>query len=203
MNKILLVGAGGHAKACIDVIETQGIFSIVGLVEKPTITMRKIFNYDIIGTDNDLGELFNNIKHALVTVGQIKNPNTRINLYSALKSLGYTLPVIVSNNAHVSKHAKIDEGTIIMHGVVVNAGARIGINCIINNQSLIEHDAVISDHCHIATGAIINGEAKVGEGSFIGSGVVINHRINIGRNCVIGSGSVIKTNIPDNQLNKN
>ena len=34
MDKILLIGAGGHARACIDVIETSNQFEISGLVEK-------------------------------------------------------------------------------------------------------------------------------------------------------------------------
>ena len=34
MDKILLIGAGGHARSCIDVIETVGQFRIAGLIEK-------------------------------------------------------------------------------------------------------------------------------------------------------------------------
>jgi len=203
MNEILLIGAGGHARACVDVIEQEGRFRIAGFIEKSVYKSEKILGYFVIGNDDDLQKMHQKYKYALVTVGQIKTPKVRIKIFKALKSIGYTLPVIVSPNAYISKHARIDEGTIILHGVVVNAGARIGRNCIINNHSLIEHDALIGDHCHIATGTIINGEVKVGEGSFIGSGVVINHRIRIDRNCVIGSGSIIKINIPDNQLIKN
>jgi len=31
---IILIGAGGHTRACIDVIEHEGQFRIAGLVEK-------------------------------------------------------------------------------------------------------------------------------------------------------------------------
>ena len=34
MDNILLIGAGGHARSCIDVIELAGQYKIVGLVEK-------------------------------------------------------------------------------------------------------------------------------------------------------------------------
>ncbi len=34
MDKIILVGAGGHARSCIDVIELTGFYKIAGLVEK-------------------------------------------------------------------------------------------------------------------------------------------------------------------------
>ena len=34
MNDIILIGAGGHARACIEVIESGGQYKIAGLVEK-------------------------------------------------------------------------------------------------------------------------------------------------------------------------
>ena len=34
MKKIILIGAGGHCVSCIDVIEMQRKFKIVGLIDK-------------------------------------------------------------------------------------------------------------------------------------------------------------------------
>jgi len=203
MDEIILVGAGGHARSCMDVIELSGQFKIAGLVEKDNAAGQENLVYPVIGTDDDLPSLRQKYRYALVTVGQIKSPKPRKKLYDLVKKLDFKLPVIKSLLSYVSKHANIGEGTIIMHGAIVNANAKIGKSCIINNHSLIEHDAVIADHCHVATGAIINGEVEVGEGTFIGSGVVTNQYITIGKNCVIGSGSILKHNIPDNQLIKN
>lgn len=203
MDKIILIGAGGHARSCIDVIEQEGQFRIAGLVEKDDSTAANNIGYTVIGVDDDLETLRQKYTYALVTVGQIKSPETRIKIYKMLKALEYQLPVVISPLAYVSKHAEICEGTIIMHGVIVNAGARIGANCIINNKALVEHDAIIGDHCHIATGAIINGEVKVSEGTFIGSGVVTKQTISIGESCIIGAGCVIKKDVPDNQVVKN
>ena len=31
-NKLILIGAGGHARSCIDVIEQEGKFKITGIV---------------------------------------------------------------------------------------------------------------------------------------------------------------------------
>lgn len=200
MDKIILIGAGGHARACIDVIEQEGQFRIAGLVEKDESTTENNIGYPVIGVDDDLETLRQKYTYALVTVGQIKSPETRIKIYKMLKALEYQLPVVISPSAYVSKHAEICESTIIMHGAIVNASARIGTNCIINNKALIEHDAKIGDHCHIATGAIVNGEVEVGEGTFIGSGVVTKQTISIGKRCIIGAGCVIKKDVPDNQV---
>jgi len=203
MDKILLIGAGGHAHSCIDVLEEENQFEIAGLIEKGESISNESLGYPVIGTDDDLKVLRQQYKNALVTVGQIKSPAIRVKLYQLLKELDFTLPVIVSSHAYVSKHAQIGEGSIIMHGVIINANAIIGNNCIINNRALIEHDAVIGDHCHIATGAIINGAVSVGNETFIGSGVVTKQCISIGNQCVIGAGSIIKKDIESNQIIKN
>ena len=197
MDKILLVGAGGHAKACADVIELEGKFSIAGFVERPNQLFNDLIEYQYIGSDNDLEELFKIYNYALVTVGQIKSTSVRKRLYDQLRSIGYLLPIIISPLAYVSKHASIGEGTIVMHNAVVNTVAQIGRNCIINNKSLIEHDSVIGDHCHISTGAIVNGEVKIGNGTFIGSGAVIHNDITIGCNCIISAGTVVRKPVAD------
>lgn len=202
MDEIILIGAGGHARACIDVIELSGRFKLAGLIEKEKVNNQKNLGYPIIGTDNDLQDLRQKYDYALITVGQIKSPKIRIRLYDILNQLNYFLPSIISPKAYVSKHAQIEAGAIIMHGAIVNARAKIGKNCIINNTALIEHDAIIGDHCHIATGAIVNGEVSVGSESFVGSGVVTKQCISIGNNCIIGAGAILNSDVEPNQLIK-
>jgi len=197
-EKIVLIGGGGHCKSCIDVIEQYGTFRIVGIVDVPEKLHQKILGYEIIATDDDLPDLVTEYENFLITLGQIKSPEKRIKLFETLKESEARFPVIISPLAYVSKHAKIGEGTIIMHYALVNAGAKIGKNCIINTRALIEHDAVIADHCHIATGAVINGGVKVGSGTFFGSNAVSKEYVEIGENAVIGCGAKITKNVPPN-----
>ena len=185
---ILLVGAGGHARACIDVIELEGRLTVAGLVGLPHEVGTRMLGYPVLGTDADLPGLLGDCAHALVAVGQIKTPEPRMRLFDLLEQSGCALPVIVSPRAHVSKHAKVGAGTIVMHGAVVNAGAVVGRNCIINSQALVEHDAVIADHCHVATAAAINSGVHIGAGTFIGSNSSVRQCINIGERCLIGMG---------------
>jgi len=203
MDEIILVGAGGHAQSCMDVIELTGLHKIMGLVEKDDAQRQESLGYPVIGTDDDLLDLRKKYEYALITVGQIKSAATRIRLFQRLQGLHYHLPVIVSPKAYVSKHAQIGEGSIVMHSAIVNANAKVGKNCIINNKALIEHDAIVGDHCHIATGAIVNGKVTVGNECFIGSGVVIKQTVTIGANCIIGAGVIVKRNIEPDQIIKN
>lgn len=197
MKDIVLIGAGGHAASCIDVIESEGRFRIAGLVGVASELHQRLCGYEVIATDEELRELAKEYQCALITVGQIKSGEGRIRLYQKACEAGFEMPVIVSPHARVSSHASVGAGSIIMYGALANANARVGSNCIINSHALIEHDVEVGDHCHISTGAILNGNVRVGAASFIGSGAVIKHGVSIGSACLIGMASAIRNDLPN------
>ncbi|UVT16850.1 MAG: acetyltransferase [Nitrospira sp.] len=190
--RLIVIGAGGHAHACIDVIERCGAYEIVGLVGLPGELHTEQFGYRVIGTDSELPGLAKDCSHAIVAVGHIRSPAVRIHLYQRAVELGLQLPTIASPTAYVSRHAVLGPGTIVMHGAIINAGARIGNNCIINTRAIVEHDVTVADHCHVSTGAILNGNVTVGAGSFIGSGTIVKEGISIGANCIMGMGLAVR-----------
>jgi sugar O-acyltransferase (sialic acid O-acetyltransferase NeuD family) len=194
---ILVVGVGGHARACVDVIEQERRFSVAGLVGQPCELGTTILGYPVLGTDEDLGALVPRYRSALVAVGQIKSPQPRIRLFELLEAHGAMLPTIVSPYAYVSRHATVGAGSIVMHGAIVNAGATVGRNCIINSHALVEHDVVVRDHCHISTSAAVNGGVRVGAGTFIGSGSCVRQGLTIGEFCLIGMGQRVLVDCDD------
>ncbi len=192
LKKLLLIGGGGHCRSVIDVIEKQGEYQIIGIVDLKEKIGHRILNYEIIGSDEDLPQLRSLCEHALVTIGHIYNAEPRKRLYYLLKTHGFKLPVIISPLAYVSKYSIVEEGTVVMHFAVVNSNSKIGKNCIVNSKALIEHDCEVEDHCHISTGAILNGGAKVKTGSFIGSGAVCVENTVIPENSFVKAGSLFK-----------
>jgi sugar O-acyltransferase (sialic acid O-acetyltransferase NeuD family) len=195
--KIILIGAGGHCHACIDVIEHQNEYVIAGLIGMPEEINTKHLGYKVIATDDDLPQLANIYQYALITVGQINSPRRRIDLYKRVSSLGFQLPTIVSTSTHVARSVAIGAGTIVLHGAIINAGSSIGENCIINTCAIIEHDTFIDSHCHISTGAILNGNVRVGKGSFVGSGSIVKEGVRIGNECLVGMGLSVRHDIQD------
>ena len=202
MKKIVLIGAGSHAHACVDVIEQCKKYSIIGLISENKKLIAKVLGYPLIGTDQKLKKISKKIRNAIISVGQIKTSKIRINLYEKAIEAGFKFPVIISPYAYVSPRAKIGEGTIVMHGAVVNAKAIVGKNCILNTNCVIEHDATIYDHCHVSTGAILNGKVSLGRGSFVGSGSIIKQGVEIRKNCVIGANIFLRKNITSNTVYK-
>ncbi len=197
MKPLLLLGGGGHCHACIDVIESERNHQIAGIVLPTAGEHADVMGYSVIGADEDLPALLQRIPNAIITVGQIKSAAIRITLFALLRNYGAHLPVIQSPLSYCSRYAVIGQGTILMHGCLVNARAHVGANCIVNSQALIEHDVEIADHCHISTGAKVNGGVRIGMGTFVGSGSILKEGISLGNRVIIGAGQLISRDIPD------
>lgn len=185
---LILVGAGGHCRSCIDVIVLEGRYVIAGIVGRTEERGAQVLGHVVNHVDDDLPGLVAQGHSFLITIGQIGAPGRRRELFERLSSLGATFATVVSPRSYVSSHARVGVGTIVMHHALINASASVGANCIINSKSLVEHDAVIGDHAHVATTAVVNGGAVVGEDSFIGSGAVLKELV------AVPPGSFIKAN---------
>jgi sugar O-acyltransferase (sialic acid O-acetyltransferase NeuD family) len=200
VEPILLIGAGGHCKSCIDVLSTLDNYQAVGIVDKKVSNVNEVLGIKVIGTDSDLELLIQKYTNVLIAVGQIKSPDLRIKLFQSAKSLGALFPVVLSPTAQIAQSALIEEGTICFHQTIINASANVGKNCIINNKALIEHDTQIGSHCHISTGSLINGGVVIEDGCFIGSGSILHEGVKVGAGSVIGAGIVVKEDVPSGSL---
>jgi len=69
MEKIILIGGGGHCRSLIDVIEQERKFQIAGVIDRQELLGTKVLSYEVIGNDDDLYELARKYKYALITVG--------------------------------------------------------------------------------------------------------------------------------------
>jgi sugar O-acyltransferase (sialic acid O-acetyltransferase NeuD family) len=191
MKQLVLIGSGGHAKSVIDIIEAENKWNIYGLIGKKNEIGQDILGYSVIGSDENLEDIRRECDHAIIGVGQIGLPCIRVELAKKLKKLCFKSPFLISPNAYVSKRAKIGVGSVIGHGVVINADAEVGKYCIVNSQCLIEHGVRVGDFCHISTGAKLNGDVLVGENSFIGSNSIIRNGVSLPCATIISAGKRI------------
>lgn len=189
-NKIILIGGGGHCRSCIDVIESEGVYSIYGILDTTEKIGESILDYKVIGVDDDIPIYVRKGFHFLITIGHIGNARLRKELYELVLSYGGTFAKIVSPRAYVAKSSYIGSGSIIMHDALINVNSRIHENCIINTKALVEHDVEIRFNSHISTGAIVNGGTVVESETFLGSNATTKEYIKI--EGFIKAGSLIK-----------
>lgn len=195
-GSLVIVGAGGHARACLDVLEAEGRWRVAGFIGRDEEVGTTVLGLPVLGSDDDLAVLRASHDAALVAVGQLTDPTPRRRIAARLRATGWALPTVVSPRAHVSRHAHVGAGTIVMHDAVVNAGARIGANCIVNTRALVEHDAIVGDDCHLATGVILNGGVRVGDGVFVGSGTIVRPGVSVHDGAVLAMGQCVTRDCP-------
>lgn len=183
-----LIGAGGHAKVVRDILDACSIpFSGVVTDNLKEVTfMEKKILHSMDGVDE-----------AIICVG---NNRTRKKLAEELLQQGVTFGTGIHPSVIMSKYASVDEGTVVMQGVVIQSCAKIGKHCIVNTSASIDHDNVLGDFVHISPHATLCGEVEVGEGTWIGAGTVVKQCVKIGKWSVIGAGSVVVNDIPDGVL---
>lgn len=187
-SKVMVIGAGGHAKVVVDCLEQENKYQIDNIIDDvpPSYFMGQ-YKIEKREQNNDYISV-----NAIIAIG---NPIHRKNIANQLKS---NFIMTIHPNAIVSKHAKIGEGSQVFATAVINAAAVIGKHCIINTGAIIEHDCILSDYVHIAPNATLGGGVKIGTATHIGIGASVLQNITIGENVTIGAGAVVTKDIPDN-----
>lgn len=201
MEKIILLGYGGHAKSVIDCIERQGQYEIVGVLDKKERRNVLYRGYEVIGEDDDLDKLYGqDIRNAFVTVGFLGKSFVRDHLYKKLKQIGFNLPNIIDPSAVVASDAVMGEGNFIGKLAMLNADVKIGNMCIINSGAMIEHECHIGDFSHISVGTVLCGQVTVGNRSFVGAGSTLIQGITVGDNSIIAAGTTIRKSVQDHEM---
>ena len=196
-KNLYVVGSGGHCNACLDIINLQNLYNIVGIIEKNSTNLNNKFGNIATYKDKEIKKISTNCKNFLLAIGKIGNSKLRENKYHELKKLDVKLMTLISPTAYMANNTEFKDSVHIMHHVLINSNVKICENTIINSQSLIEHDSFIGPHCHISTAVKINGGVTIGRNTFVGSGTIVHEGIRIGNNVTISAGSIINRDISD------
>lgn len=201
MEKIIILGKGGHAESLADIVEKENKYEIAGYVINDNNQQSEEARYPVIGSDMDLEQIFKSgIKNAALGIGYLGKSDLREKLWNKLKTIGYTLPVICDPSAIMAENIQLGEGTMVGKGAIINANASIGKMCIINTGAIIEHDCRVDDFSHVSVGSVLCGNVRVGRASFIGANATVIQGKNIGSQCTVGAGTTIRRNVEDNYM---
>ncbi|RUM39466.1 MAG: transferase [Desulfobulbus sp.] len=197
-KKIVIMGAGGHARVVADVIQHEGRFQLVGLIDSFQQAGNVCFGCTVLGGEDDLPELCrkNSISGIFVAVGD--NYLRQIITDRILTRLpDLEIITTVHPSAFLGSGVALGEGTVIMPGALVISGSRIGRGCLVNTGSSLDHDSTMEDWSSLGPGAVSGGNVHIRQRTAVSLGARINHGITIGQDCVIGTGSVVVTDIED------
>ncbi len=187
-DKIVVIGAGGHAKVVIATLRAAGV-EIGGIVDDdPRLHGRQLCGIPISGAVSELENMPG--QRAILAIG---DNGVR---QSLARKLDLEWETVVHPRAYVDPMATIGPGTVVCAGAVVQAEAQIGPHAIINTGATVDHDSIIGAFAHVAPGVNLGGSVTVGDGAFLGIGSRVIPGVRIGERAIVGAGAVVLRDVP-------
>jgi sugar O-acyltransferase (sialic acid O-acetyltransferase NeuD family) len=201
MKNIVLFGGGNQAHYTIDIIEKEGKYNIVGIIDSIHEIGSKRFGHKILGRQEDLKELIPqyNIAGGVISIG---DNWSRYAVYQQIIKIipDFTFVNAIHPSVVIGNTTEMGVGIIAMAGCIFNPKAKIGNFTFFATGAQVEHDNIIHDFASISAGSITGGYVILGKFSAITLGVTVLDRVEIGENTVIGAGSLVIKSLPNNVL---
>lgn len=186
MNRLILVGAGGHGKVIADIALKNGYKNICFVDDN---AKREVLGFPIIGMLDDIESLNDGKTDFIISIG-----NNALRRQIAEK-YRVNWVFIVHPSAQIAFGVKIGKGTVVMANAVINACAMVGEHCIVNTGAIVEHDNVIENYVHLSPNVTLGGTVNIGTLTHVGIGAIVKNNVEVCSSCVIGAGAVVVKNI--------
>jgi sugar O-acyltransferase (sialic acid O-acetyltransferase NeuD family) len=201
MKNIILIGGGNQAHYTIDIIEKEGKYNIIGIIDSIHEIDSDRFGYKILGRQENISQLIKkyDIEGGVISIGDNWG---RYHVYNQILELAPTFKFVnaIHPSVIIGNNVKLGIGIVAMAGCIFNPKSTIGDFTFFATGAQIEHDCQIGDFSSISAGSITGGHVKLGKFSAITLGVTVVDRLEIGENTVIGSGSLVTKSLPNNVL---
>jgi len=201
MKNIVLIGGGNQAHYTIDIIENEGKYNIVGIIDSIHEVGSDRFGYKILGRQENISQLIEeyNIEGGVISIG---DNWSRYYVYNQILELVPTFTFVnaIHPSVVIGNNVKLGVGIVAMAGCIFNPKSQIGNFTFFATGAQVEHDCQIGDFSSISAGSVTGGYVKLGKFSAITLGVTVVDRLEIGENTVVGSGSLVTKSLPDNVL---
>lgn len=193
-QRVLLVGAGGHARVCIEALLDHAGATVLGAVSADGSGLDDL-GVPMLGTEEDLDDIVD--RHDVTSICVAIGSNAaRRRVGESLGERGYPLASAISGAATISRTARLAPGVQLIAGAVVNAATSLGTGTIINTNASVDHDCSVGDYVHVAPGVAIGGNVTIGDRAFVGIGSRVLPGLVVGADAVVGGGAVVIRDVP-------
>ncbi len=197
LQRLFLLGAGGHAKMVIESARSTTRFEIIACLGSVQCNGQLLGVPLMTETDELLQSFAESEVYGFVAVG---DNGLRKKLSEKLDGFGIEQTTIVAASSIVSPSARLGRGTVLMPGTMVGADAQIGSGCILNTGCSVDHDCLLGDFVHVAPGCHLAGNVRAADGVFLGIGSVVVPDLCLGEWSTVGAGAVVVRDIPGREV---
>ncbi len=184
MSRVLIIGAGGHAKVACDIATEMGMQVAGFLSDDPSKRGETILGSPVLGPI----DAWRDYEGVLLALGVGANDKRK---EAFARCQGASWATLVHPRASLSRFATVGEGAMVAFGACVGPDARIGRAAIVNTKASVDHDCRVGDFAHVAVGATLAGTVVVGEGAMVGAGATVIQNLTIGDWAMVGAGAAV------------
>lgn len=187
MNKLLILGSGGHGRCCLDIARSLNKYESIYFLDDASVGQH-INDAEVIGKISDIESFDHNEYDVVVAVG---NNDLRKKWMEEIREKGFLLATLISPKSNVSDYAQIKDGVVMYPGVCIEPNAYIGEGTILTSNVVINHDSKIGDFVIVYYNAIVRANVEIGDLSKIGNNCIISFGKEIAHNSDIIDGTIM------------
>lgn len=192
----LIIGAGGHGRVVLDILNACNVVRPVGFLDSNTeIRGRRIDGVPVLGHPDQLEAIAaeHEVNAIIVAIG---DNGIRRAMARRVDAADLKLVNAVHPSATIAHNAIVGRNVVIAAGVVVCAHCQVGDSVILNTGCIADYQCMIGEGVHICPGVRLAARVKVEPGAFVGIAATVIPRICIGYEAVVGAGAVVLDEIP-------
>ncbi len=187
MKKLLIVGAGGHGRCCLEIARSMNKYDEINFLDDNLLD-RMIDDCKVIGLIDEMSSYYIEYEEICIAIG---NNKTRMKLSQQAKQIGFCLAVLVSPFSNVSSFAKIENGVVVFPQAVIESNAVIEEGSVICANVTVNHDALINAYCLVYSSTVVRANAVIGNLSRIGSLCTISSGTKLPKESIIEDGITV------------
>jgi sugar O-acyltransferase (sialic acid O-acetyltransferase NeuD family) len=206
-RRLVIVGAGGHGRETLDVVEAinahavaQGVvvpYEFVGFVADDAdaeVLARR--GASLLGSIEWLASAEAEDASYTIAIGSSDVRARVAAAIDALQPLAELAGPLVHPLASVGNDVELGNGVILAAGARVTTNVRVGAHSHLNVNAVVSHDCRVGSFVTCSPGVLVNGTCTLEDGVFLGTGAIVTPGRRIGSGAVIGAGAVVLGDVP-------
>jgi sugar O-acyltransferase (sialic acid O-acetyltransferase NeuD family) len=196
IEPIVIVGAGGHGREVLDIIEAINVtgktWEFLGFIDDghPPIHLLSDRKVSLLGGNAALSGL-----DAKYVIG-IGSPTVRRRLDAQCSDLGLEAASLIHPAATIGSRNSFRPGLVVAAHAAVTTNVRLGRHVHLNVGATVSHDVVAGDYVTLNPRANISGNVVLEDEVTIGVSASIIQGNRIGARTIVGAGAVVTRDLP-------
>jgi sugar O-acyltransferase (sialic acid O-acetyltransferase NeuD family) len=183
MKKVLVYGSQEFG-VVIKALVTQCGYEFAGFIDDYNS------GEEVLGGFDEVSGRYPPASYELAIAVGYNNLLARWKVFQKVRQYGYALPRLVHPQAYVHDLDKVDEGTFVMAGAVVDVNVRLGPLTVAWPGVVVNHDSCVAANTFLSPNCTVCGFVTIGESCFVGAGTTIVDHVNVPTESFLKAGSL-------------